>query len=151
MYRLIGTTHSLEGLAGATADFLRAMDSVRRQLAADTGLNGTELRAMARIAEAETITPKQVAETLEITNGAVTAITSSLVERGLVTRVEKPADRRSILLSLTPRGDEVMAGVYATFHRSIEAAASQLDASTTESVTQALRLLADTLSRAATD
>ena len=138
MYRLIGSTHSLTGLPGATAEFLRALDSVRKTLADDAGLSGSELRAMAQIAESNGITPKQLADTLEITTGAITAITSALVARDLVTRTAHPSDRRSLLLTLTDAGHALMERNYRQFQQAISGAAARLDTATEDAVVTAL-------------
>lgn len=138
MYRLIGSTHSLSGLPGATAEFLRALDSVRKSLADEGGLSGTELRAMAQIAEADGVTPKQLAVALEVTTGAISAVTSALVSRGLVSRKEHPSDRRSLVLSLTESGHELMQRNYRSFQDAISAAASTLTDTTEATVAKAL-------------
>lgn len=138
MYRLIGSTHSLSGLPGATAEFLRALDSVRKSIADDAGLSGTELRAMAQIAEADGATPKQLAVALEVTTGAITAVTSGLVARGLLARQEHPSDRRSLVLSLTDSGHELMQRNYHRFQDAISAAASTLTDTTEAAVAKAL-------------
>lgn len=108
MYRLIGSTHTLSGLPGATADFLRALDSVRKSIADDAGLTANELRAMSQIAEADGMTPTELATNLELSNGAVTAISTALVARGLLSREEHPTDRRSLVLALTTGGHALM-------------------------------------------
>ncbi len=145
MYRLIGSTHSLSGLPGATAEFLRALDSVRKSLADNAGLSGTELRAMAQIAEADGVTPKQLARALEVTNGAISAVTSALVSRDLVERHEHPTDRRSLVLSLTESGHELMQHNYQSFQNAISAAASTLTDTTEAEVAKALHDLTEAL------
>lgn len=75
-------------------------------------MTGSELRALARIAELGAITPKDLADSINMTTGAVTAISSRLVEAGLLRRVGHPSDRRSLLLELTPQGNEIMERLY---------------------------------------
>ena len=145
MYRLIGSTHSLTGLTGATAEFLRALDSVRKSIADNAALSGTELRAMAQIAESHEVTPKQLATALEVTTGAVTAITTGLVARGLVSRSEHPSDRRSLVLTLTESGHDLMEINYRRFQDAIAAAAHSLDHATEATVVAALTELTEAL------
>lgn len=128
MYRLIGDTHTLDGLPHAIQDFLRAFDSVRKRLAVDAGVNGTELRALSRIAEATTLTPKALSDFLELSTPAVSALTNQLVENGLITRIAHPRDRRSLLLELTPAGHKIMETMYLEFQRSIDNAVHVLTA-----------------------
>ena len=128
MYRLIGDTHTLDGLPHAVQEFLRAFDVVRRRLAIEAGVNGTELRALSRIAETTSMTPKALSEFLELSTPAVTALTNQLVSRGLLVRVAHPHDRRSLLLELTAEGHTIMETMYLQFQKSIVDATQVLDA-----------------------
>lgn len=145
MYRLIGDIHTLNGLPGASAEFLRALESIRRGIAIAANLTGSELRAMARIAEVEDLTPKALSEYLELTTPAVTAITTGLVERGLIVRVAHPSDRRSLLLHLTTAGHEVMETTYRSFQNAIVVSAEALDSTQTAVLESALGDLARSL------
>ena len=145
MYRVIGDIHSLNGLPGASAEFLRALESIRRSIAIDADLTGSELRAMARIAEIEDITPKALSEFLELTTPAVTAITTGLVDRGLIVRVAHPRDRRSLFLQLTTAGHDVMETTYRSFQNAITVSAEALDAAQTVVLESALGVLARSL------
>lgn len=127
MYRLIGSVHTLSGLPGAIADFLREMDSVRKAVATEAGLSAGELRAMSRIAELDGVTPKQLSDDLELTTGAITAITNGLVAKELITRVEQPHDRRSLLLQLTDSGHDLMDAAYRHFQASLADGAHALE------------------------
>lgn len=142
MHRLTGDLHPLNGLPGASAEFLRAVESIRRGIAIAANLTGSELRAMARIAESQDVTPKALSESLEVTTPAVTAITAGLVERGLIVRVTHPTDRRSIFLQLTEAGHEVMETTYRTFRTAITVSAETLDAEQAAVLESALRDLA---------
>ncbi|TFB70943.1 MarR family winged helix-turn-helix transcriptional regulator [Cryobacterium sp. Hz9] len=85
---------------------LRAMDHNRSRVAAENGVSISELRALTRIAEVGSITPKLLAQSLEMTTGAVTAISNHLVALNMLTRVPHPRDRRSLLLVLTPAAQQ---------------------------------------------
>ena len=119
MYRLIGDRHKLDGIPLSVQEFLRAFDTVRRRLALQAGVSATELRALSRIAESETMTPKALAEFLELSTPAVSALTNQLVERDLILRNAHPRDRRSLLLELSPTGHAVMETMYLDFQQSI--------------------------------
>ena len=112
-----------DGLTASALAFLRGMDRNRNRVAAETNLTGSELRALARVAEAGSITPKLLAESMEITTGAVTAISNRLVALELVTRVAHPHDRRSLLLVLTPAAEQIAQKVYDDFAALIARAA----------------------------
>ena len=151
MYRLIGDTHTLDGLPHAAQEFLRAFDSLRRQLAIDAGVSGTELRALSRVAEETSLTPKGLADFLELSTPAVTAITNTLVDRGLLQRAAHPTDRRSLLLELTTEGHTVMETMYKNFQGAITGASAGLDAPQLALVDEALLHLAEGVARATAD
>ena len=115
MYEKFGASHSLNGLPGAVVFLQRALDNNRHRIAKQFGVSGSELRALARVAEAGSVTPKELAESLGMTTGAVTAISTRLVAAGLMCRVDHPNDRRSIFLKLTPPADEVLEQIYGEF------------------------------------
>jgi DNA-binding MarR family transcriptional regulator len=142
LYRLIGDTHTLDGLPRAAQAFIRAADSIRRTLAAEAGVSGTELRALSYIAEASTITPRVLAEFLEMSTPAVSSATNTLVRRGLVVRSENPRDRRSLLLELTPEGHQLMEATYTAFQSAILSAAGSIDADQEGQLEQNLLTLA---------
>ncbi len=148
VYRLIGDTHTLDGLTGAAQEFLRALDSIRKTLAADAGVSGTELRALSRVAEGRSVTPKAPAEFLEMSTPAVTSVTTALVGRGLLTRSEHPSDRRSLLLELTPEGHRSMEATYTAFQAAITGAAAGLDATQVAGLEEGLSAMAESLAEA---
>ena len=58
MYEKFGAAHSLNGFPGAVVVFQRALDSNRHRIAKEAGVTASELRALSRVAEAGSITPK---------------------------------------------------------------------------------------------
>jgi DNA-binding MarR family transcriptional regulator len=115
VYEKFGAAHTLNGFPAAALFFLRALDSRRHRIALDAGVTASELRALSRVAEAGSLMPKELAESMEMTTGAVTAISTRLVEAKLMRRVDNPADRRSLFLELTPAADVVMEQLYREF------------------------------------
>jgi DNA-binding MarR family transcriptional regulator len=113
------STDSLLALLLATARFMRSVESVRHQLAEDQSLGDTHFRALTRIAEGGEQTPKALAASLDMTNGAITTVTDRLVLLGLLERRPHPHDRRSILLSLTDAGQAGMQRVFDLYDRAI--------------------------------
>ena len=128
MYGIGNSRHALDALSASALAFLRAMDRNRNRVATESGLTGSELRAIARVAEAGSITPKLLAESMEMTTGAVTAISNRLVALQLLTRVAHPHDRRSLLLELTPAAEQITQKIYDDFQALIARAALDLDA-----------------------
>ena len=106
----IGSDSVLE-LAGAVSTLVQGVEHLRHRIAESEGLSRTEFRAVARVGEFRQLTPKALAQSLELTNGAVTAVTDRLVASGLMERVPHPDDRRGVLLQLTPLGGQIIARV----------------------------------------
>ena len=64
------------------------------------------------------LSPSGIGERLIVTRATVTGVVDSLERRGLVVRTPNPADRRSLLVELTPEGRAVVAEVRTLIHRS---------------------------------
>jgi DNA-binding MarR family transcriptional regulator len=58
-----------------------------------------------------------LADYLDLTGGAATALIEKLVERGLVARQEDPHDKRAVLVALSPAGLTFVAETKALQHR----------------------------------
>lgn len=135
----------LEGVPASLAALLRALDGLRRDIAAEVELSATEVRAMARIAEGDGITPKRLVELLESTSATVTFVTTALAEKGLVQRVPHPQDRRSLLLKTTDLGEEVADRMYNRFSAAIARAVGSVDGIDAETLRVALTQMAGSL------
>ena len=114
----VGTEKSID-LPTAAVTLLRGIEVLRAEIASRERIGTTELRALARISEGRTLTPKQLAAALGLTTGAVTSLTDRLVDAGFLVRTPHPTDRRSLTLQLTPEGDAVMQRINADFRAAI--------------------------------
>jgi DNA-binding MarR family transcriptional regulator len=74
------------------------------------GLNVGEFKVLLHLREAkdETLSAGALADGLDLSPSAMTNRLDRLEEDGLVTRVRDTEDRRSVLVSITPRGGEVV-------------------------------------------
>ncbi len=81
-----------------------ASDDARASLAANLGIEVTELTALGHLTEAGQLTPKELSARLGITPGSVTGVADRLVAAGMIRREAHPTDRRSLLLRATPAG-----------------------------------------------
>jgi DNA-binding MarR family transcriptional regulator len=82
----------------------------RRNVAAATGLPFTRVRALKRL-RGRALTLGALAESLGTDAPAATVAVNDLEERGLVTRLVHPEDRRAKLVSITPAGRAVLRAV----------------------------------------
>jgi DNA-binding MarR family transcriptional regulator len=128
MHRLIGDNHSLSGLSFSAQVFLRALDGIRRGLAADANVTIIELSALGRIAEEVNLPQESLAAYLDLSDDVVDKLVVGLVERDFVTRVGQSDDAASKTgpLELTPAGHAVMEKVYGDFQATIDEAADTL-------------------------
>lgn len=136
------TAHTLTGFPAAATEFVSALEANRRRIAQDADLTATELRALFHIARVVSITPKDLATYLELTTGAVTAISRALVDARLLQRVDHPDDRRSLYLELTEEGHTRMTRIHRDFDEMISASTSGLDPDELERFTAALLIVA---------
>jgi DNA-binding MarR family transcriptional regulator len=135
--------HALEGFPVTAIRFVRALERNRENIAISNGLTPSELRALFWIAEHVSLTPKAVAEHMEMTTGAITAIASRLSDRELLHRVAHPQDRRSVFLELTQSGHVMMRTIHLDFTRMVSEATSSLSKKELVAFESALGRVAD--------
>lgn len=102
-------------IATSMLNLTRSVEEFHNRFARAARVSNTEIHALGRIAETIAITPKQLAEMLELTSGSVTSMVDRLEKVGLIIRIPNPRDRRSIHLALTDEGFEVMSRMYVAF------------------------------------
>ena len=108
--------------------------------AAMQSLSFPQMRVMRVLEDAEAgrIRMGELSAVLGVTARNVTTIVDGLEREGLVMRMPDPKDRRAILLALTPKGQEHIAGVYAMHYEAAERFFAALD---TAERAELLRLL----------
>ncbi|KUM33360.1 MarR family winged helix-turn-helix transcriptional regulator [Arthrobacter sp. EPSL27] len=130
-----------DGQAATKDGLLRIVQGLRRvdtgtyalriRLAEKLGIGTIDINAMAFVGEVDGLTPKDLGKTLNITTGSVTAMVDRLESKGFMVRKPNPTDRRSVLLHLSPEGNEAMQ--WANDHFAA-AARALLESSSKESV-----------------
>lgn len=126
---------------------VRSVDNWRRHAADELGIGLSEFRALSRISSESALTPKQLAEALDLTTGTVTALVDRLENADYVRRTAHPNDRRSLQVELTPKGAAVMRQAFDDFQAPILEALKDLPSdpslvaarSVLNSVTEAFR------------
>lgn len=104
----------------------RAIERRRQSAAVALGLSVTDYRALVRIAEHDSITPKQLANLMVLTTGAVSALTDHLVAKGLILRTANSQDRRSLFLMPTPSGRTMLEGIYEEYYSRVAEAVDDI-------------------------
>jgi DNA-binding MarR family transcriptional regulator len=105
---------------------VRDYERFRAGFAREQNVSVTELRAIARIVEEEKLTPKNLAASLDLSTGAVTAVVDRLADSGYVTREPHPGDRRSLLLAPTAAGIALVDRVDASFAEMLRAGTAEI-------------------------
>src|SRR3954454_15703725 len=128
----------IAGIAAVSA----ALDRYRHAFGADHDLSGTEAVALVRLFQEHTATAGQLAARTGLTPGAVTALLDRLEQRGYLTRVRPPTNRRTLRIELTQAG-------WALRHAAFDPVESLLRVTTSQSGGPNLEHMADGLEQAA--
>ncbi len=137
----INTGPVLDGLRQSTL----ASNRLRAALAAELGVNQTELSALGQLAQAPGSTPKELAQFLGITTGSTTGTTEHLHKMGFLVREPHPQDRRSVQLSLTPAGRHAMEWAFERYASALGAALARQPETSPEEIARFFVTLADEL------
>ena len=84
---------------------------------ADLGLSAAEVNALACFAGREAVSVRELVAATAQRPSTLTGVLDRLERRGLIERGANPADRRSVLVSLTPDGRRHAARVAVAFRR----------------------------------
>lgn len=137
--------------ASALEEALAHLERVARLIpqvaAAQVGLTVPQLGALVAIAEGARRV-KEVAARTYTSVSAASRTVDALVRAELVTRHEDPADRRAVVLALTPRGTERIARLEGWRAALVAEIASHLGPSDTAELATLLRRFADALATA---
>jgi MarR family transcriptional regulator, organic hydroperoxide resistance regulator len=111
---------SIESLlrGGSDRDFRRLVHSLirfsemiarhRDIYGAYIGVTGPQYQMMTIIAAAPNATAGEIAKTMSVSNQFVVSETSKLVAKNILEKTTNEADRRSMLLNLTPKGRDLL-------------------------------------------
>ncbi|KAA9107999.1 MarR family winged helix-turn-helix transcriptional regulator [Microbacterium rhizomatis] len=126
----------------AMAQLTFVVQRMLEERAADQGITIVALR-MLGILRDRTPTMADLATRLELDKSSITGLVDRAERRGLVARVPSTADKRSVLVELTPDGRRIVAGGEQKFEADVAALLGLLPASDRAAlVTLVTRLLA---------
>src|ERR1700721_626335 len=75
----------------------------------ETGIDDTDFRILEVLLNKGPLPVNAIGPKVHLTPGSISTAVDRLVERGLVSRVESPEDRRVRIVSLTAKGEELIA------------------------------------------
>jgi DNA-binding MarR family transcriptional regulator len=105
----------IEEVASATRAYQRAVDRYDDLVASRLGINRSDLRCLDLLHEAGTMTAGRLAAGSGLTTGATTRMLDRLERIDYVRRRADSADRRRVLVELTPRARKLAAQLYGSF------------------------------------
>jgi DNA-binding MarR family transcriptional regulator len=85
------------------------LDDDMAQANAALGLTPARTHLLWELGQRGPVPQRVLADALKVTPRAVTGLVDALVAQGLVTREAHPTDRRATLVTLTPRGETLVA------------------------------------------
>src|SRR6266478_362812 len=78
----------------------------------ETGIDNTDFRILEALLNKGPLPVNTIGTKVYLTPGSISVAVDRLVERGLVSRVESPEDRRVRVVSLTPKGKRLIAPIF---------------------------------------
>ena len=79
---------------------------------AETGIDDTDFRILEALLNKGPLPVNTIGPKVHLTPGSISTAVDRLVDRGLVSRVESPEDRRVRIVSLTSKGKELIAPIF---------------------------------------
>src|ERR1700752_1574884 len=104
---------------------------------AEAGIDDTDFRILEALLNKGPLPVNTIGPKVYLTPGSISTAVDRLVERGLVSRVQSPEDRRVRVVSLTPRGKRLITPVFrkhAAEIREVFAGASPKELRTLETI-----------------
>jgi MarR family 2-MHQ and catechol resistance regulon transcriptional repressor len=78
----------------------------------ETGIDDTDFRILEVLLNKGPLPVNTIGPKVNLTPGSISTAVDRLVERDLVSRIESPEDRRVRVVSLTPKGKELIAPIF---------------------------------------
>src|SRR5438132_2566665 len=108
-------TRGLQGTDHVWLVMMKAMRALTRYAAAgieETGLGLSDFGVLEVLLNKGPLPVNTIGPKVNLTPGSISTAVDRLVERGLVSRVESPEDRRIRVVSLTPKGKELIGPIF---------------------------------------
>jgi MarR family 2-MHQ and catechol resistance regulon transcriptional repressor len=90
----------------------KAVEEVDRRSIGHTGLNITDFMILEALLHKGPLPINEIGKKILLTSGSMTAASNRLMERGLIDRIQDPADGRRFYLHLTKKGLKLISSAY---------------------------------------
>jgi DNA-binding MarR family transcriptional regulator len=137
-------------LANAILGVLPHLGRILSKSARESALSVDRVKPLSILAKAGPIRAGEFAERCYLTPAAVTHAIDALVADGLARRQDDPADRRAVLLHVTPKGRRELTRVEQGAVAAVVRAVEELDPSTRAALRAAIPKLSAALARSET-
>jgi DNA-binding MarR family transcriptional regulator len=137
-------------LANAILALLPHLGRILSVSARESSLSVDRVKPLSILAQAGPIRAGEFAERCYLTPAAVTHAIDALVADGLARREDDPADRRAVLLHVTPKGRRELARVQHAAVAALLGAVEELDPATRGALRTAIPKLSAALARSGT-
>jgi len=95
-------------IVAAIRKIVRAVDLHSRRLTESCGLTGPQLATLQEVARLDSASPSAIARAVHLSQGTVTGILQRLERQGFIARQKSEADRRNVIIEVTPEGRRVL-------------------------------------------
>ena len=126
-----------EVMTSTSHDFFAALDAA--------GLSFSQVKCLGLLNDADALSVSALSDELVLSLPADSRAVDALVQRGELTRVEDTRDRRSRLVSITPRGRKTFEKLMAVRRAGVERLLDELDPPELDVLAAALRPIVERL------
>ena len=139
--RFPGVDPETEGIVDRIHKISKHVNRLTERTVTRFGLNAGEFHTLLklRVAPDQQATAGDLAELLDLSTGAMTNRLDGLEERGLITRQRAVSDRRSVVVSLTTKGEDILVQTVESVAKEEDAVISTLSDPQRRRLTELLR------------
>ncbi|WP_022887206.1 MarR family winged helix-turn-helix transcriptional regulator [Glaciibacter superstes] len=134
----------VQALTVALRRLLGSGEQFRHSRAQQLQLGRNDLTVLAHLYDSGPLTPRDIAALLGMTSGTITPLLDRVEEAGFLNRNKNPADRRSLLITITPAGQHALDWI----HDQLDVAMREVLAEISEPDAETLAMVLDLFSRA---
>ncbi|MDG4475759.1 MarR family winged helix-turn-helix transcriptional regulator [Thiovibrio frasassiensis] len=106
---MTGPRSEREKLSHQLVEFYEKLSSWEQDVVKNSGLSTPQMHTIEIVGHSGSLRMKELAKKMGVTTGTLTVMIDRLEQQGLLHRAPHETDRRSYLIALTPKGQELFA------------------------------------------